>query len=336
MRAALQEPAWSQLGKKAADARTRLWSAAIAQLFLQRGNILSAAGLFGVPHVKEGVQQSPRSVRSLLMEAESGDGQAWLVLVDRMVPNLIHAPQPLITPGQGSEAGEQRKGVRRTPASAVAALEMAFTQVHNPAVTREMLIAFAKAVLEHSDATRAPTAPDGTTPICYGEQDWEPGSRTPIVAGMILVPGIDGNPTSFVVDKEWFDQTFPPVTPQTPRGATNRGDDQSGKDDDTRPDIVMRAPDTVAADPRARLGVLRRELPARIELTTAAYERAVQSADALMADFETARRLRADLEEQSLSADQRVEWMEKLTKARGAAEASVVALQQVEALILQL
>ncbi|WP_329082426.1 hypothetical protein [Streptosporangium sp. NBC_01469] len=55
-----------------------------------------------------------------------------------------------------------------------------------------------------------------------------------------------------------------------------------------------------------------------------------------MASFETARRLRDDLEEQPLSADQRIEWMEKLTKANSTAEASVGALQQVDALILQL
>lgn len=59
-------------------------------------------------------------------------------------------------------------------------------------------------------------------------------------------------------------------------------------------------------------------------------------ADALLASFETARRLRDDLEEQPLSADQRIEWMEKLTKAHSTAEASVGALQQVDALILQL
>ncbi|WP_405141971.1 hypothetical protein OG589_32740 [Sphaerisporangium sp. NBC_01403] len=335
VRGALQEPAWSQIGKKAAETRTRLWSAAIAQLFLQRGNILSATGLFGVPDVKEGARQDPRSVRTLLLEAEAGKPAAWSALVDRMVPNLIHAPQPLITPGQGSEAGEQRKGLRRSPSSAVAALKLAYTQGRAPSVTRGLLIAFAKGILAHPDVSSAPTAPDGTVPICYGEQGWEPDNRTPIVAGMVLVPDTDGNPTAFVVDKAWFDKTFPPVTTQAAGSAEDEDDGQSGSDN-SNSESVMRAPETVAADPRARLNDLRRELPARIELTAGAYERAVQSADALLADFETARRLRDDLEEQPLSADQRIEWMEKLTKARSTAEASVGALQQVEALILQL
>ncbi|MFC6930517.1 hypothetical protein ACFQHO_09410 [Actinomadura yumaensis] len=110
VRGALQEPAWSQIRTKAAMARTRLWSAAVAQLFLQRGNILSATGLFGVSDVKEGARQDPRSVRTLILKAEAGDAAAWSALVDRIVPNLIHAPEPLITPGQGSEAGNLRKG----------------------------------------------------------------------------------------------------------------------------------------------------------------------------------------------------------------------------------
>ncbi|HJD84771.1 hypothetical protein [Kitasatospora aureofaciens] len=77
-------------------------------------------------------------------------------------------------------------------------------------------------------------------------------------------------------------------------------------------------------------------MPARIELVEGGYECAVRSAEALLADFETARRLRAELDEEPLPADQRIEWMEKLTKARSSAEGSVAALQQVEALILQL
>ncbi|MFJ8641919.1 hypothetical protein [Streptomyces sp. NPDC093610] len=92
----------------------------------------------------------------------------------------------------------------------------------------------------------------------------------------------------------------------------------------------------MAADLRARLISLRKELPVRVELVEGGYERAVQSADVLLADFETARRLRAGLGEEALPANQRIEWMEKLTKARSSAESSVVALQQVEALILHL
>ena len=101
-------------------------------------------------------------------------------------------------------------------------------------------------------------------------------------------------------------------------------------------DGTSRAVGGVAADPRAQLSALRREMPARIELVEGGYECAVRSAEALLADFETARRLRAELDEEPLPADQRIEWMEKLTKARSSADGSVAALQQVEALILQL
>ncbi|QWQ43704.1 hypothetical protein KME66_24055 [Streptomyces sp. YPW6] len=45
-----------------------------------------------------------------------------------------------------------------------------------------------------------------------------------------------------------------------------------------------------------------------------------------MTDFEQARRLRAQL------GEERIAWMEKLTKAREAAQASVATLGQVEAL----
>ncbi|MEV0424802.1 hypothetical protein [Streptosporangium canum] len=339
VRSALQEPAWSQIGTKAAAARTRLWSAAIAQLFLQRGNILSATGLFGVPDAREGARQDPRSVRKLLLEAKAGDAAAWKALVDRMVPNLIHAPEPLITPGQGSEAGDQRKGMRRSPSSAVAALKMAYTR-GTPTVTRELLAAFARDVLAHPDASSAPRAPNGTAPVCYGEQDWNPENRTPIVPGMILVPDSEGNPTAFVMDKAWFDETFKPDVTQTMNSTREEGehedDDQTGSGETGGAMTVTRVPEAVAADPRRRLNDLRRELPARIELTAGVYDQAVQSAETLLADFDTARQLRILLEEQPLSADQRIEWMEKLTKARSAAEASVGTLQQVEALILQL
>ncbi|MBU5943273.1 hypothetical protein [Streptomyces sp. PAM3C] len=49
-----------------------------------------------------------------------------------------------------------------------------------------------------------------------------------------------------------------------------------------------------------------------------------------MTDFEGARRSCAQL------GEERIEWMEKLTKAREAAQASVTTLGQVEALLLQI
>ncbi|MFB7509824.1 hypothetical protein [Streptomyces broussonetiae] len=89
------------------------------------------------------------------------------------------------------------------------------------------------------------------------------------------------------------------------------------------------------ADPNDQLATLRRELPARVELVEGGYQQAVDSAHTLMTDFEEAQRLRVQLGEDALPAEQRIEWMEKLTKVRAAAQASVATLEQVEALILQ-
>ncbi|MDW4911303.1 hypothetical protein RB628_39935 [Streptomyces sp. ADMS] len=335
VRGALQEPAWSQTGAKAAEARTKLWSAAVAQRYMQRANILSANGLFAVADVREGAQQDPRSLKELFLHTEAGDATAWAALVQRMIPTLIHAPEPLITPGQGSEAGGLRKGVRRSPANAVAALKTAYTREAH--VSRELLLAFAKAILGHPDAVQAPEAPDGSRPLCYGERTWSESDRSPIVPGMILVPDISGQPTGLVVDKAWFDELFDPDSGRSSRSGSAASGNPSGNGASTAGSgDTSRMVGGVAADPRAQLISLRKELPARVELVEGGYERAVQSADVLLADFETARRLRAELGEEALPADQRIEWMEKLTKARSSAESSVVALQQVEALILHL
>ncbi|MFF4433289.1 hypothetical protein ACFYZ4_29545 [Streptomyces sp. NPDC001513] len=337
VRASLQEPAWSQVGGKTGEARTRLWSAAVAQLYMQRGNILSAQGLFTVADTKEGARQDPRSLKDLFLGAQAGDATAWAALVRRIVPNLIHAPEPMITPGQGSEVSAQRKGVRRTPSNAVAALTVAYTR-ESLSVTRELLLAFAVAALGQPDATQAPLAADGSMPVCYGEQTWS--SKSPIVPGMVLAPGTDGQPTAFVADKAWFDELFPSDWDRSAsaggiQAGTNTSDSEAGSADESTADTA-RVVGGVSQDPRARLSALRNELSARIELVEGAYERAVGAADTLLSDFETAQRLRKELGEEPLPADRRIEMMERLTKARGAAEASVSALAQVEGLILQL
>ncbi|MFK4272521.1 hypothetical protein [Streptomyces milbemycinicus] len=331
----LQEPAWSQVGPKTAGARTRLWSAAVAQLFLHRGNILSALGLFGVTETKEGSGQDPKSLDELLLGAKAGDATAWAAVVQRMAPALIHAPQPFITPGQGSEAGEGRKGVRRTPSSSLASLTLAYSS-NSPAVSRPLLLAFAKTVLEHPDATQPPAAQDGGRLVCYGERHLKEEEQTAITAGMVIVPDTEGRPTVYVADKDWFDETFPvelgrpaphPVGSSAATGAPAPQSDPAG---------AATSRGEALPDPRERLNTLRRELPARVELAGNSYQRAVDSAHTLMTDFEEARRLRAQLGEDALSAEQRIEWMEKLTKARDAAEASVITLGQVETLILQI
>lgn len=333
VRGTLQEPAWSQTKAKTAEARTRLWSAAIAQLFLHRGNILSALGLFGVQETAKGAGQDPRSLKVLLLGAEAGDATAWAALAQRMTPALIHAPQPFITAGQGSEAGDGRKGVRRTPKSALAALTLAYTSTSAPNISRALLLAFAKAVLEHPDATQPPEAEDGIPLICYGEQHWAK-DRTAITAGMVIAPDIDGQPTHYVADKAWFDETFPVELGRPAPGDPGRTTASPTAGASTNPAVttVHGAPPT---DPHDQLAMLRRELPARVELVEGGYEQAVDSTHTLMTDFEEAHRLRVQLGEDALPAEQRIEWMEKLTKARAAAQASVTTLEQVEALILQ-
>ncbi|WP_063737424.1 hypothetical protein [Streptomyces sp. RTd22] len=330
VRGTLQEPAWSQIRAKTAEARTRLWSAAVAQLFVHRGNILSALGLFGT--TREGAGQDPRPLTELLLGAEAGDAAAWAALVQRMVPALIHAPQSFITPGQGSEAGAGRKGVRRTPKSALAALTLAYT-AGAPGVSRALLLAFAKTVLEHPDAPRPPEPDDGTPLICYGEQHWAEADRTAITAGMVIAPDAEGRPTRYVADKAWFDELFPvdlgtsvPENPaNAPAGAGNTADAGA----------VTTTHGEAAADPCDQLATLRRELPARVELVEGSYLKAVDAAHTLMTDFEEAHRLRVQLGEEPLPAEQRIEWMEKLTKVRAPAQASVTTLEQVEALILK-
>ena len=338
VRGALQEAPWSQIRAKTAETRTKLWSAAVAQLFLHRSNILSAVGLFGTSEVKEGSGQDPRPLKELLLRVEAGDASAWAALVRRMAPALIHAPESLVTPGQGSEAGEGRKGERRTPANALAALTLAYTE-KVPGASRELLLAFARDVLKHPDETQAPAAPDGGRPVCYGERDWAEEDRTPIVPGMVLVSDLYGNATPFVADKEWFDQLFPPELGRTVRtGGTGGNTDSDG---DTAPSADQMDDATTVhgqappSDPRARLAELRRELPARIELAEGIYQKAVEAANDLLADFDEASRLRSRLGEEPLPADQRIQWMERLAIARKTALESTTVLSQVEALILQ-
>ncbi|MGW5928790.1 hypothetical protein ACWF2L_21450 [Streptomyces anulatus] len=335
VRGTLQEPAWSQIRAKAANARTRLWSAAVAQLFVHRGNILSASGFFGVPETSLGAGQDPRSLKMLLLGAEAGDATAWTALVKRMAPALIHAPQPFITPGQGSEAGEGRKGVRRSPGSAVAALTMAYT-VGAPGVSRALLLAFGKAVLEHPDALRPPESDDGTPLVCYGEQHWAETDRTAITEGMVIVPDTEGRPTRYVADKAWFDELFPVdlITP-APAVSGKSATTAASAGNTANTSAPTTAHGEAAADPRDRLAALRRELPARVELVEGSYQKAVDAAHTLMTDFEEAHRLRVQLEEEPLPAEQRIEWMEKLSKARAAAQASVTTFEQVETLILK-
>ncbi|MEH0612292.1 hypothetical protein [Streptomyces scabiei] len=155
VRAALQEAPWSQSTAARAERRTDVWAAVVAQHFAHRGNPLAARGLFSARDVQHGARPDARSLVSLLTASRQGDAEAWEVLVRRhLVPGLINAPERFVTAGQGSEKGEDRKGVRRTPVNAVQALVNAYTAPPE-GVTRELLIAFADAVL------RAPESAGG-------------------------------------------------------------------------------------------------------------------------------------------------------------------------------
>ena len=66
------------------------------------------------------------------------------------------------------------------------------------------------------------------------------------------------------------------------------------------------------------------------------YQRAGESANALLTDFDEASRLRSRLGDEPLPADQRIQWMERLVSARRTAQESAAVLSQVEGLILQL
>ncbi|MFC9228442.1 hypothetical protein ACFTZI_05635 [Streptomyces decoyicus] len=151
----------------------------------------------------------------------------------------------------------------------------------------------------------------------------------------MLVP--DGRPTAFVADKAWVDETFP-VELGRPARTSAAGDAGGGQSSGgTAPaDASTTARDEVPEDPRDRLARLRAELSARGVLVEGSYMGAVAAAEVLLADFEEARRLRVELDEEPLPAALRIEWMEKLAKARDADQASVSALTQVEKLILKL
>ncbi|MFI6104228.1 hypothetical protein [Streptomyces sp. NPDC051310] len=337
VRASLQEPAISQTKAATAEARTRLWSAAVAQLFLHRANILAALGLFTVTDAKEGSRQDPRPLKELLLGAEAGDPTAWAALVRRMAPALIHAPEPLVTPGQGSEAGAGRKGVRRTPANALAALTVAYSEAPS-IVSRPLLLAFARSVLEHPDATVPPQAPDGSQPVCYGELQLGEESRSPIVPGMILIPDTDGEPTHLVADKAWFDTLFPPDLARTTvggSGASGTASGSAGSDTGDTAGDTTTANGQASSDPRDRLHAIRQGTPARIELAEGSYQRAGDAARNLKADFQEAIELRTLLGEDPLPAEERIQWMERLAALREAAQNSATELVEVEALILK-
>ncbi|CAM5653971.1 hypothetical protein GCM10010261_63950 [Streptomyces pilosus] len=152
---------------------------------------------------------------------------------------------------------------------------------------------------------------------------------------MVIAPDIEGRPTNYAADTTWFDETLPVKlghpAPGT-FGSTTTTSPTTGTSADPDVTTVHGAP---PADPHGQLATLRRKLPARVELVEGSYQQAADSAHTLMTDSEEAHRLPVQLGEDALPAEQHIERMEKLTKVRATAQASVTTLEPVEALILQ-
>ncbi|MFI7351507.1 hypothetical protein ACIBSR_35260 [Streptomyces sp. NPDC049936] len=156
---------------------------------------------------------------------------------------------------------------------------------------------------------------------------------------MVLAPDLNGEATSFVADKAWFDHLFPAELGRASRAGasgSNAGDRGGDSGSTNQSDGATTIHGQVSpSDPRDRLAELRRELPPRIELAECSYQRAVEAANALLVDFDGVSRLRSQLGEEPLPADQRIQWMERLASAQKKAQDSATVLSQVETLILQ-
>ncbi|MET9347522.1 hypothetical protein [Streptomyces termitum] len=152
---------------------------------------------------------------------------------------------------------------------------------------------------------------------------------------MVIAPDIEGRPTSYVADKAWFDETFPAELGR-PAPAGGDAGTSTGTENATGGGDGGTSREEVQGDPRDQLAALRQQPAARVALVEEGYQRAVDSAHTLMTEFQEACRLRVQVGEDSLPAEQRIEWMEKLSKARDAARAGVTSLDQVETLILRI
>jgi hypothetical protein len=242
VRTALQETSWASKDTAKTERRTDVWAAVVAQLFVHRRNPLAARGMFTARSVQYGVQVDGRSLASMLTACRHGDAEAWELLVrQHLVPGLIHAAEPFVTAGQGSETAANRKGMRRPPTNAVQALVDAYADPPQ-GVTRELLLAFAEAVL------RAPDAPAGNPP----EQ------------GAFWAPDAHGKPREGVLaDKAWFDAMFPklPKDRDAEDGGSAGGGDGDGESGPATAETEEEAPETAAE----RMTRLRREVVSLLE-----------------------------------------------------------------------
>lgn len=106
-----------------------------------------------------------------------------------------------------------------------------------------------------------------------------------------------------------------------------------------RPLVGHTTPFITAGSPRARTDDVPGPGPPRHVLrvlgTPLTRRSSIEAANALLEDFDEASRLRSQLGEDALPADQRIQWMERLASARKTAQDSATVLSQGEALILQ-
>jgi hypothetical protein len=284
VRTALQEASWASKSMARAERRTDVWAAVVAQHFVHRRNPLAARGLFTARSVQYGVQVDGRSLASLLTACRHGDAEAWELLVrQHLVPGLIHAAEPFVTAGQGSETAANRKGVRRAPSNAVQALVNAYADPPQ-GVTRELLLAFAEAVLH------APDAPAGDRP----EQ------------GTFWAPDAHGNPREGVLaDKAWFDTVFPKLPSKgMPPGATDKDaeDDSSPGDGGSGPvtaETEEEAPETAAE----RMTRLRREVISLLDTSRSVVDTAAGQVELLVQTVMDAVQARKDAGEAEMPAD---------------------------------
>ncbi|MFI9358502.1 hypothetical protein [Streptomyces lydicus] len=296
VRAALQEAPWSQQNGARAKRRTEIWAAVVAQHFVHRGPLAAAEGLFGAPEVQFGVSPDARSLASLLTACRQGDAAAWETLVRRhLVPGMISAAEPFITPNQGSLESSDRKGVRRAPSNAVQALVNAYTDPPEK-VTRELLIAFAEAVL------RAP----------------DPADEDALVPGTFWAPDARGNPREGVLaDKEWFDALFPLTSPrrvkrqQPPDDVAGAEGDGEGRGGDT-----VELDEEIPEDPLARMTRLRAELASAVTSNTVSVAAVAEQIAQLMATVQDAVRAREEAGAEKEPADVRMLYVEDFGKIK--------------------
>jgi len=298
VRAALQEASWAQSSTARTERRTDVWAAVVAQHFAHRGNLLAARGLFTARDVQHGVRPEVRSLASLLTACRQGDAEAWAVLVRRHLgPGLINAPEPFVTAGQGSEKSADRKGVRRTPANAFQALVNAYTAP--PAgVTRELLIAFAEAVL------RAPESSEGAG----------------LLPGTFWAPDAHGNPREgLLADKGWYDTAFPKIASSRKKKAAQPPVDDSASDDsDTNgtgeesgaPAVEL--DEEIPEDALTRMTRLRSDLPSVVDSSRDSVATAAEQLRTLLAHIEDAVQAREEAGAQKEHADARILYAEEL------------------------